>query len=109
MLINPCLPMPGVDHPQQLDQLESLFANPVACCRSFDMVADLVVELAAKGYAKSVLELAADCPDPVVLRPLTDGVRLHLGMVITSTGAARSLAIHIAETIRNGSGLLSGV
>lgn len=101
--------MPGVDHPQQLDQLESLFANPAACCRSIDTVTDLVVELSVKGHAKSVLDLAAHCSEPAVLRPLTDGVRLHLGMVINSTGAARSLAIHIAEMIRDGSGVLNGM
>jgi hypothetical protein len=32
--------------------------------------------------------------------PLTEGLRLHLGKVIASTGAARSLALFIAESIR---------
>lgn len=101
--------MTGLDHPQELDKLESLLANPTSCCRSFETINELVVELAVKGYAKPVLELTSHCAEPVVLKPLTDGLRLHLGMVINSTGAARALAIHVAETIRDGIAMLNGV
>lgn len=101
--------MTGVDHPKELDKLESLFANPAACCRSIETITNMVVDLSVQGYAKAVLELATQCSEPVVLKPLIDGVRLHLGMVINSTGAARALAIHFAETIRDGGVILNGV
>lgn len=100
--------MTGVDHSQELASLQALFANPTACRDSFREAITLAIRLSALGHAEDVLRMAQQSSEKALLCPLTEGLRLHLGMVIASTGAARSLAIHIAGKIRHESERLNG-
>lgn len=92
--------MPPIDHSQELEELETLFTNPVACRESCRTVTQQAIRLAAQGHAETILEMAQRTPEKALFMPLTEGLRLHLGKVIASTGAARSLALFIAESIR---------
>jgi hypothetical protein len=92
--------MPAIEHSQELEELETLFTNPVACRESCRTVTNQAIRLAARGHAETVLEIVQRTPEKALFMPLTEGLRLHLGKVIASTGAARSLAMFIADSIR---------
>ena len=90
--------MPSVESLHELSELESFFSKP-ATSRDSLGVTDRAIQLAALGYAEAVLELTQRTSQKALFKPLADGIQLHLGKVIESTGAARSLAIYIAGRI----------
>lgn len=92
--------MTGIDHSHALAELEAFFARPAAGHESFLTITNLAIRLAAHGHAEAVLAMAQQASEKVLFHPLVEGLRLHLGLVIQSTGAARSLAIYIASQIR---------
>lgn len=92
--------MAAIDHPHTLEELEAVFANPSACRESCRNIMEQAIRLAARGHAAALLEIVQHTSEKALFLPLAEGLRLHLGMVITSTGAARALAIFIAEQIR---------
>jgi len=102
--INPPSAMPAIEPSHELEELEALFANPSACRDSCHTVTNQAIQLAAYGHAQTVLEIVQRTPEKALFMPLTEGIRLHLGMVISSTGAARSLALFIAGRIRQEAG-----
>lgn len=92
--------MTGTDHAHTLEELEAVFSNPTACRASCSDIIARAIHLAARGHASALLEIVQRTSEKALFLPLAEGLRLHLGMVITSTGAARALAIYIAEQIR---------
>jgi len=92
--------MTGTDHAHTLEELEAVFANPAACRESCRNITDQAIRLAARGHAEAILDILQRTSEKALFLPLAEGLRLHLGMVITSTGAARALAIYVAEQIR---------
>lgn len=93
--------MAAIDHSHELEELEATFANSSACRASCHNVINQAIQLAALGHAEEVLSIVQRTPEKALFLPLAEGLRLHLGRMIVSTGAVRSMAIFIAERIRS--------
>jgi hypothetical protein len=91
--------MPAADHTRHLQELETFFATPAICRDSFRLLIHFAIRLAAAGHTSEVLALAQRSPEAALFLPLADGLRLHLGIPIQSTGRTRMLAIQIASKI----------
>jgi hypothetical protein len=91
--------MPAVDHSRHLQELETFFASPAICRDSFRLLIHFAIRLAAAGHTADVLALALRSAEPALFLPLSDGLRLHLGIPIESTGRSRMLAVQIASKI----------
>lgn len=92
--------MTGTDHAHAIEELEAVFANPTACRESCRSLTDQAIHLAARGHARAILEILQRTSEKALFLPLAEGLRLHLGMMITSTGAARAIALYVADQIR---------
>jgi hypothetical protein len=91
--------MSAVDHTRHLQELETFFATPAICRDSFRLLIHFAIRLAAAGHTAEVLALARRSPEAALFLPLVDGLRLHLGLPIESTGRTRMLAVQIASKI----------
>ena len=91
--------MPAADHTRHLQELETFFADPAICRDSFRLLIHFAIRLAAAGHTADVLALAQRSPEAALFLPLSDGLRLHLGIPIESTGRSRMLAVQIASKI----------
>lgn len=91
--------MTGTAHSHHLKELETFFADSSICRDSFRLLIHFGIRLAAAGHTAEVLALAVRSPESALFLPLIDGLRLHLGVPIESTGRARLLAVQIASKI----------
>lgn len=91
--------MPSADHSHHLKELEAFLSDPAICRGSFRLLVHFAIRLAGAGHTSEVLALALRSADPELLQPLADGLRLHLGIPIESSGRARALALQIASKI----------
>lgn len=86
-------------HTHHLRELESFFANPQTCRDSFRLLIHFAIRLAAVGHTRDVLAIVQRASDKELFQPLIDGLHLHLGKQIKSTGPSRTLALQIASRI----------
>jgi hypothetical protein len=91
--------MSAVDHSRHLQELETFFADPKICRDSFRLLIHFAIRLAAAGHINAVLATVEKSPEAALFLPLADGLRLHLGIPIESTGRSRVLAVQIASKI----------
>jgi hypothetical protein len=91
--------MSVVDHSRHLQELESFFADSKICRDSFRLLIHFAIRLAAAGHIHAVLATVEKSPEAALFLPLADGLRLHLGLPIESTGRSRMLAVQIASKI----------
>lgn len=91
--------MTSVDHTQHLKELELFLSDSATCRDSFRLLIHFSIRLAAAGHTAEVLALTLRSAEPALFLPLTDGLRLHLGIPIESTGRSRTLALQIASKI----------
>lgn len=91
--------MPAVDHTRHLQELESFFADRKICRDSFRLLIHFAIRLASAGHINEVLASVERSPESALFLPLADGLRLHLGIPIESTGRSRMLAVQIASKI----------
>lgn len=91
--------MSKADHAQHLKELESFLSDPAICRDSFRLLIHFAIRLAGAGHTSEVLGFALRSAEPALFLPLADGLRLHLGIPIESSGRSRALALQIASKI----------
>jgi hypothetical protein len=91
--------MSPIDHTQHLKELAAFFADSKTCRDSFRLLIHFAIRLAAAGHTTEVLAVVLRSAEPDLFLPLADGLRLHLGIPLTSPEESRALALQIAAKI----------
>lgn len=86
-------------HSQHLKDLKGFFADPDTCRGSRNLLIHLATRLAAAGHAPKVLIMVERSPEAALLKPLADGLKIHLGKKVDEEGAEFEQAREIAERI----------
>lgn len=82
-----------------MKDLQGFLADPAVCRESFHLLVQMATRLAAAGLGKKVLTAVERSPEAARLRPLADGLKLHLGMEIDADDEGAAMAREIAGRI----------
>ncbi len=86
-------------HAKHLKDLKGFLADPEICRDSLNLLVHLATRLAAAGHGAKVLTMVERSPEAALLKPLADGLKMHLGKKLQVAGAEFEQARQMAERI----------